>query len=775
MTLVVLALAWLAAMVAVGLWDAPWWMVGAWLVAGSPVVFRAAGRRACGLILVGAALALAGGARFEGWHERPVPALAVHIGEELTLDGVVSSEPDPGQVTTSYEVAVTRIEHGGETRGKVRLTLSQFAELRRGQRVLVRGKLEAAPVFDDFDYRGLLLRRGVVGTMLFPQVEIAGEPSRWDPRPAITGARLDLEDALARSLPEPEASLGAGIAFGRDSNIPDELYEDFRRTGLAHIVAVSGTNVALVAALTFFLLTPAVGRRAAVFPAGAAIVAYVLMAGLSASVVRAGIMAVVFLVGAWLGRQRSALAALGAAAIVMTAISPAAAQEAGFQLSLAATAGLIVFGPWLKWAMDRALAAHPITAWVPGWVTQVAALSLSATIATTPIIWATFGRVSLIGPLANVVVEPVFVLAFWGAALTAVAAWVWEPAGWTMGLVAYYPLGFITWFADAAARVPGASVAVPPASATWAALAYIVLGIAAWPAYRYLVPALVQAPQVHGAAMRRMAIGGVATATLAAVLPITLLPIGGSGRLEVTVLDIGQGDAILVSTPHGKRLLVDGGPSSIEVARQLGATLPHWERRIEAVFLTHPQQDHMAGLPEVFDRFRVGRTFDTGVTSRTEAFAAYEQHEGRYRRLSAGERLVFDGVTVEVLWPPADYRPGNVNETSLVLRLTYGSTTFLLAGDIEAAAQRALMAAGEFQADVLKVPHHGSATSDPAFLRAAGAALAIISVGEGNRFGHPREEALAALGDGEVLRTDLHGRITVKSDGQRVTVRTERR
>ena len=778
MTLVVLGMAWLLAMAAVALWGAPGWMVGAWLATAVPAVAARRGRNGALLAMAAAVVALGGGLRFEAWLDRPTPDVARYSGRQVTLEGTVDSEGDPGDTTTRYRVAVQRIldsDSWRDTDGAVLAYLGQYAEYRSGTPVRLSGKLEPPPVLPDFDYRGYLARGGIVATMLRPKVEQLGEPPRWSVARNAAAFRDRLTQSLECSLPEPEASLGAGIAFGRDGDIPNSLYADFRTTGLAHIVAVSGSNVSLVAAIVFAALTPLVGRRFATWPAAGMVVAYVGVAGFSASVVRAGIMAVVFLAGERLGRQQSALAALGAAAIAMTAVHPSAALDLGFQLSLAATAGLIVFGPWFRYALEHALAKAKLSGVVPGAAVQVAALSLSATLATLPVIWVSFGQVSLVGPLANVVIEPVFVVAFALSGLAAVAGAAWEPAGWALGLAAYYPLAFTTWFARTAAGVPFAAIDVPRFGGETALLVYAALAAIGWPAYRRLAPPS-PLPDRGGPTrqLRRLAFAAGGGALALSIVPVSILPGHGPGALEVTALDVGEGDAILVTTPHGHRLLVDGGPSGIELARELGAVLPHWDRSLDAVLVTHPQEDHVAGIPDVLRRFHVATEYDTGVENGIEAYTVYRARARSRRVVRAGDSWTLDGVRFEVLWPPSGFEDPAINGTSIVLRLTYGATRVLLTGDIEAPAQRLLMARDDVAADVLKVPHHGSKTSAAGFLQAVHASVALISVGEGNQFGHPHQQTLDALEGSQVFRTDIRGRVTVRSDGRTLTVHTVR-
>lgn len=765
-------------MASVALWDAPWWMAGAWWIALSPAVLARWGVRAALLVMFAALVATTGAWRFDQWQERPVPSLAAYVGRTLLIEGRVDSEPDPGLTTTSYRIEVDRVLVEGDwlpVDGAVRATLHQYADYRYGDRVQVEGRLGEPPVFEDFDYRAYLARQGVVATMLHPDVTVVDEGSRWNARAVAIDVRLALERSLQRSLPEPEASLGAGVAFGRDAYLPRELYDDFRDTGLAHLVAVSGSNVSLVGALAFLVLAPLFGRRWAIAPAAVFIVSYVLVAGMSASVVRAGIMAIVFLGGAALGRQQSGLAALGLAAILMTGIQPGAAQDIGFQLSLAATAGLIVFGPWIRHLLDVLLGAVRLRSAVPGLVVQAAALTLSATVATLPVMWVNFGEISLIGPFTNMVAGPVFALTFFLSLATAVVGLAWTDGGWLLGLVTYYPLAGIVWLGENGARVPGASVSAPAMSGTVAAFCYAVMALLAWPAYRYIAP--FQPPERRGPAarsFRRLTAAAGAGAIAFVAVPVSLLPISGPGELEVTLLDVGQGDAILVRTPAGHSVLVDGGPSGIGVARELGAVLPHWQRRIDLVLLTHPDDDHLGGLPHVLQRLRVGTVADSGTPGATPTYDPYLERADSRRSLRAGSSFRLDGVLFEVLWPPEEYDSQQTNNHSLVVRVSYGDRVILLTGDIEASAQGALLGAADVRADVLQVPHHGSKSSAIEFFQAVRAPVAVVSVGEDNRYGHPAPATLEALAGGLVLRTDTSGRITITTDGTRLSVRTER-
>lgn len=778
MILPFLGFAWIAGLAAVAAWGASPWLAAAALALLAPLAAAVRSPRIAGIVLVAASLALLAGLRFESWEERGAPGLARWVGSEIEVRGEVVSEPDPSLTTTAYRVDASHIRTAGSqwqpADGGLLIRVGQYTDYDVGSRVTVAGELEAAPVFEDFDYRGYLARQGVVGTMLFPDVAVTAEPGRWDVGRALAEARLGLDHALQRSLPEPQASLGAGIAFGRDGNLPRDLYDDFRTTGLAHIVAVSGANVALVTAMTFVALRRFVGRKQALIPAVFAVAAYLALTGFTPSVVRAGVMAMVYLGGTALGRPQSALPALALAAIAMTALDPGLARDVGFQLSLSATAGLIVFGPWVRWALERLAIATRLGGWIPRVVLDVAAISVSATMATLPITWINFGQFSVIGPLANLVVDPLFVAAFWLSVLTAFVGAAWEPAGYVLGLAAYYPLAAMVWVAETLAGVPGAAVALPEANADHAVLAFLVMAAVAVPAYRRLAPiAGRQDLPGPGKAARIVAWGAAAGMAVALVSLLSLRPIGGPGRLEVAVLDVGQGDAILVTTPGGERVLVDGGPSGIELARELGALLPHWERTIDRVVLTHPDADHYGGLPELSARFDIGMLYEGALDRDADGYAELRQREPRSELLEEGGGFEVDGVRFEVVWPPGLFDGTSTNDLSLVLLLTYGDVQVLLTADIERYPQDALLRQLD-DVDVLKVPHHGSATSSEAFLRGTGASVAVISVGSGNQFGHPAEETLAALAGTRLYRTDEDGRVVIRTDGISISVDTER-
>lgn len=776
MTLIVLGLGWLCGLVGASALGGPWWIGCAWAVAAFPVLVLRAGMdwRLCAAAIAAAGIS---GLLMADAMEVPRPSVADFVGQEVEITGRVVSEPDPGRVSTGYDIEVSTLRAGPVTvndAGLVRVTLHQYVEHLPGDQVSLTGELREAPVFDGFDYRSYLQQQGVWATMLFPRTEVLDQGGTSLSR-ALTEGRLKLDASLQSVLPEPEASLGAGIAFGRDGNLSMERKEAYNASGLRHLTAVSGSNIVLVTTLTMALAVPVVGRRYVWVPAALTLLAYLLVAGASPSVIRAGFMAGILLVGGIIGRPQSGLPALAGALIVMTALDTRDALQPGFQLSMAATAGIITVAPWISHFLERGSLRWRFVA-LPPWACEVAAISFAASMATAPIMWFHFGELSLVGPLANVAVQPVMLLAFWLSLATAALGTFSESAAWWLSLGAYYPLAYIDAVASLAAGSPMATLGLGEASATQAAAAMVPMAVTGAVAYRWLPPATVPSAQVERRqrAANRLVASATVGAFVFAAVPISLLPLRGSEELRIDFLDVGQGDAILLTLPGGEELLVDGGPSGIELARELSAVMPHWDRSLDLVLVSHPQEDHIGGLPEVFDRYDVEMMSNSGHENETFTFVALSTRSVPPGVLAAGDRMRFGEVLIDVLWPPRGSNDSNLNNSSLVLLVTYRDITILLPGDIEAEVQRELMASAAVQAAVLKVPHHGSKTSDPAFFDATSPSVAVVQAGSNNRYGHPHKETLDALAGTKLYRTDIHGRVTITTDGRTLKVRTER-
>ena len=561
-----------------------------------------------------------------------------------------------------------------------------------------------------------------------------------------------------------------------------------------HVVAISGWNIAIVAAIVTAAVQPLAkrpgGRWTTAAVAAATVGGYVLLTGACPSVVRAALMAGAMLVARLGGSRAHAASALALAALVMLLAAPSVLWDVGFQLSLLATAGLIWFGAPIEGRLRR---------W-PGWIREPVALTLAAQLTTLPVILVNFERLSLVAPIANVVVVPFVPVAMLFSAIASIAgvldAWLPVPVlgyvlTWLAGGAAWLVLRVIVWLGTTVASAPHAAVdvTVPPAlAAAWLPM----LVLANW-AIREPESARVESepdgsPSRLGAIVRRVARPLPIGAGLVALLLAITIASRPDGLLHLTVLDIGQGDAILIEAPDGRTTLVDGGPDPELTLRRLGANLPFFARRIDLLVLSHPHQDHVAGLVDVLDRHRIGALlhvgipFDNPATDRLLTDAARAAIPTVLAR--AGQRLALGADTsATVLYPTqadaeAPLPEGDINNGSVVLLLEMGGFSALLTGDAESPIETALVGRGQLgPVDVLKVGHHGSNSSTtPGFVDTIRPSVAIVSSGEGNEYGHPAPETLATLAAHPgiaVFRTDLDGDVEVITDGVTLRVLTD--
>jgi len=678
---------------------------------------------------------------------------------------------------------------------RVAATLPWYPEVAAGDRVTVGGSLQ--PPKDD-DYGSYLRRIGASGTL--QARTLALDPGRgsgpWESLRRAAAAAID------RAIPAPEAGLAAGILVGLRDRVDRDLAAAFTTAGVSHIVAISGWNIAIVAT-TLGALTGKLGRRRRTIATGLAIAAYVAFVGPSPSVVRAAAMAACAMLARDLGRPTSATAAMGLAVSGLLLLDPGFVGDAGFRLSVLATAGLIAWGTRLSGRL-----AGPSPGRLRAWLAESLGVSLAAQAATLSVILLDFGRLSIVSPVVNLVVAPFVAPAMAAGALALLAGLA--PGVGLPGLVAtlggmpaWMLLGVIVGVVRFGAGLPFASVTLePPANAVAALLA----AAGVWAIARRSDPArsrsepdprrarsVVPAPPPRPAMGQRVTqsqrIAGalLAAATLAVSVAAIHRP---DGATRITVLDVGQGDAVLLEGGRGGRLLVDGGPDPGRLLVALDERLPPWDRRLDAVVLTHPHEDHVAGLALLLKRYRVGRVFEPGMIGPGPGYVAWNAEltaagavsggstgvTGPTRwSLATGDRLAVDDVDLQVLWPdpgtvplhPADGGTA-INNVSIVLLGDVAGHRFLLAGDIEQGIDPTLIARGLPRVDFLKAAHHGSGTaSTQAFLDAVRPRVAAVSVGAGNPYGHPVPATMARLRSvaGQVYRTDLDGSVTVTFDG----------
>lgn len=777
MTLVYLALAWCAglALASSTAQPTPAWSalaglaaLGAWLARREP-----ARRLMFACLLVGALGAL----RYDAARPTigPDHLAARNDSGWATFGGVIVDAPDVRDRHVNLRVAAAWVRQGDGLREPVEgialVQAPRYGRYAYGDRVQVSGTLLTPPEFDTFSYRDYLARQGVHSYVPSARVQVTGSVGR-NP---LLDLRERAQAVIAGALPEPSASLLAGILLGVESGIAPDLRDDFNAVGAAHIIAISGFNMTVLAAVITRGLRQLIPLRPAAALAGVGGIAlYTMFVGADPGVVRAAIMSSLLIVAPLVGRRTYVPASLAFAALLMTLADPYVLWDVGFQLSFAAVMGMALFVEPLERAFRRALAPLFATTTIERLVSLLSEpliVSLAAQVATTPLIALYFGRLSLASFFANLLIVPVQApLMLLGAAATALGVlvpglapgffWVdWLLLAWTIDVVRLF------------ARLPWASVemAVDGRVVTlfYLALAAWAVASAARPEWLRAWPGLLRRRAVR---LGALAAGGAVAGLI--WISIASLP---DGKLHVAFLDVNGDHAVLICTPRGAQILVDGGAYPSRLLAALGDRMPFWDRELELLIVTQPKDANVAALPAVLGRYAVRAALTTGLPGNSDAWRALQ---GALRDVGvpiveahAGYTVALDdGVRLEVLHPPR--RPtseDSADEAGMVLRVTYGEASFLVTSDLTAEDEATLLASGRWLgATVLQLPAHGAArSSSPAFLDAVAPQAAVVQAAAGNRQGHPSPETLARLDESvPVYRTDRQGAVEFTTDGR---------
>ncbi|MFI6831323.1 ComEC/Rec2 family competence protein [Kribbella sp. NPDC050241] len=745
---------------------------------------KSVGRRAVwavvGVLVVVAGMGVGAALQVKGLQAGPVQGLAADgatVGVRLKIDGDPAVRRSPGNRRPPYVVVKATIEEvrtrsttsstgngtsspqvGGEVTTRVRTRVlvvgdEAWRRVRFGERVDGRGRLEAAE------------RGGDVAAMLSVRGEpqVVEEPAWW--LRAAERVRAGLRGAVAGE-PDDVKGLVPALVMGDESGLSDELADDFRTTGLTHLSAVSGTNLTLL--LAFVLpFSRLIGVRARGLTAVGlmTVVVFVILARPQPSVLRAAAMGLIALAAmSGGGGRRRAARSLSVAVIVLLLLDTSLALSAGFALSVLATAGIVLLGPSWRDALSR---------WLPTWLAEAISCPLAAQLACTPIVAWLSGQVSLVAVAANLLagpaVGPATILGFAAAGVALVSTEVAQLVGWAAG----WPARWIILIAREGADLPGASNSWPATIIGVAVLTVLCLAIVIG---------------LHRILARPIA----ALLALVLLAVVVLRPVGSigwpPGDWLLVMCDVGQGDGLALRAGENAAVVVDTGPDPAAMDRCLRDLGVEY---IPVLVLTHFHADHAGGLAGVLKDRRVGEIEVTPYFSpraeydRVVALAA--QHGISLRTVTYHEKRVVGALSWTTLWParvPALPPPGTSsatssdegspeNNASIAMMVEASGLRILLTGDLEPESQRAILASGaDLRADVLKVPHHGSAQQDPAFIAATGARLALISVGRDNDYGHPAPRTLSLLAhqSTRTATTSTNGALTVTNPANHLTL-----
>ena len=747
-------------------------------------------RRKFLILLTACVFIFIGGSAYYQWRLPVADAnhLQFYNGQdEIEINGIVSGDPEQTDKSIQLQVSASTLNASAKIVSGIVLVIIPKAAANStygyGDLLRMKGKLETPPSIEGFDYKAYLINHGIYSIMYSPEVQIVEKAHGFKPLAQVYQFRESLSRSLAETLPEPQASLAQGIILGLRGNIPTDVENQFVRTGTAHLLAISGVNLTIMAAMLIGAGVAVFGRRYQIYAWMAifAIWFYALITGFQPPVVRAAIMASIFLVAELLGRQRSAVVSLILAATLMVIFTPQLVHDASFQLSVMSMAGLVLVAPPLQ-----SLSKRSIEATLPGKIAEFfvpvadsLVVSLGSVIAIWPLIAFYFGIFSWIGPIATLLTVasmPAIIVA--GSACGILGIFVLPISQFTAWFV-WLLLSYVLLIVRIADYTPFSQV--HPFPYQWIFAYYSLLALALW-AYKCrhnLVKSWDHLTDFAGKLPLKPITSSLFLTAALLFSAATAMP---DNKLHVAFLDVGQGDAILISR-GSQQILIDGGPSGEAVCSQLSRHMPFWDRTIDLVISTHPHADHLSGLLEVLKRYRIKQVLYADIYYDSPQVSQWEELISQKKILSAtaraGQRITFGDASLQILNPPAPLfsdTDSDIDNNGIVTRLTIGKVSFLLMADIRQEAERQLISLRSLPtSNVLKIGHHGSTTSSSAqLLSAVNPNAAVISVGKDNEFGHPNEDVIARLqqivGSSNLYRTDLQGTIEFSTDGKSLWV-----
>ncbi len=688
---------------------------------------------------------------------------------EVMVTGTLTDPPDVRDAYTNLRITLTSIDTGDHslpTHGLILARVPPGGDWHYGDVVRLRGHLQTPPGNEDFSYQDYLAHQGIFAIMpdaLATRLPFIGG------NPLLRLVYAFKEKAIThlyQIFPDPEASLLSGILLGDDNGLPAALQQAYKNTGTAHIIAISGFNIAIIASLFVTLFSRLLGRRKGAIAAVLGIIVYTVLVGATASVVRAAIMGGLAILARQMGRRQNGLNTLAATAGVMAVFNPQTLWDVSFQLSFGATLGLVLYaGPLQDWFTALLARCLPLETAkkISAPVSTIMLFTLAAQLTTLPIMAWQFGRISLVSLLANPFVLPVqpAVMVLSGVAL--LISFIYLPLGKVAAWLAWPFVAYTDRAVEFFNRVPHGVLVLGEFSFLFVALYYLILF-----SFTFARPHVRQA--LHPV---------LAPSVIIAILGVSVYLLWSSafhapdGRLSLTFLDVGSANAILIQTPSGRAILVDGGPRLSQLSGVLGPLLPVFDRRLDWLVVASPQELEVAALPTLLERIPVENVLWAGNTD-----ASYSAGELLRRLADNATPLTpaYPGAVLD-LGEGATLEVRSLSPRGAVLLVEWQGFSALLPFGMNFDTLKELKDGKAIgPVTVLLLADSGYAPLNPPdWISTLSPEVALLSVAAGNADGLPDPAVIDSLAGITLLRTDRNGWITISTDGVGLWLEVEKK
>ena len=707
-----------------------------------------------------------GAARYQATQALPSATSIAQYNDQdqkIYVTGSVIEAPDVRDTYTNLRIQVSFVDTGSgdiPADGSLLVVVDNPASVVYGAHIRARGYVKTPRQSEDFSYRDYLARQGILSTLKASFLTVLPD-NQADPYQSLV---YRIHDSLVKSVynlfPDPEASLVAGILLGADKGIPPDVQKAFQDTGTSHIIAISGFNISIVAAVLVLLFGRLFGKNWGTLLSMLGILFYTILVGATPSVVRAAIMGGMSVIAVLLGRRNLALSSLAAAAGLMVAYEPLLLWDVGFQLSFAATLGLVFYaGPladFVSAQLERRFPPQDVKKFIEP-VTNYVLLTFAAQLTTLPIIFYYFGRLSLLAFIANPLILPAQPALMILSGLAVSLSRIYHPLGqvvaWLAWPFAAYTIRMVEFFG----QIPYGVLVLGEFSLLAALLFYAIL-----------IAVTFTWPRFKSAVTPGLLIPTLAVLTFLIWRGIFNLP---DGRLHLTFLDVGSADGILITTPAGRHILINGGGSSSGLADQLGRRMPAFNRGLDSLVVASTQENQVAALPRTLQQYRPEAVVWAGNVQASTSSEKLKTWLAASHIPVANARTndlydLGDGVVLHVL---------AVSARGAVLSIEFGTFKAILPVGVNADSFIQLKNGADLgQVSALLLSESGYAPSNPlTWLGNIKPQIILLSVAAGDPDGLPAPDVLAFYGNANLLRTDLHGWIDLATDGQQNWVTTQ--